>query len=370
MLNPPGLVETAFPEPFNQPPHPVSGTKPGQLPYADIQRFFDEGYLVVRDFFSRHELDPCRRDIETMVEQLAQKLYAAGKVKSLYSDHGLFQRLTKLEQDFEGANILLFKHQKMPQSFQALWSHERLLNVLEQVLGPEIAGHPSWNLRPKTPFSEATNIPWHQDSAYMSNESYDHVIATAWIPFLDATPDNGCLQMARRGHKVGKVARHTCCQGPTWYVTLQEDEMRDTLGVKLEEDVRVEPVEYGGFVLFHNLTPHRSLPNVSGDVRWSVDLRWQSPRHDFGFYGIQQGLLLRSPGQPDLQPAWEEFLKVDRKAVWQKRHQAAEQVEEVVDPEFDTRVTGPWIGKWEIINHNRHTQAFKAFQPVASTSNK
>ena len=28
-------------------------------------------------------------------------------------------------------------------------------------------------------------------------------------------------------------------------------------GVDLEEDVKVEPVEYGGFILFHNLTPHR-----------------------------------------------------------------------------------------------------------------
>ena len=33
------------------------------------------------------------------------------------------------------------------------------------------------------------------DSAYMSNESYDHMIATAWIPFLDATPENGCMQV-------------------------------------------------------------------------------------------------------------------------------------------------------------------------------
>ncbi|GFS02836.1 phytanoyl-CoA dioxygenase 1-like, partial [Elysia marginata] len=80
------------------------------------------------------------------------------------------------------------------QSFQRLWSNERVLNLMEQILGPEVAGHPVWNLRTKTPRSEAVNIPWHQDSAYMSNESYDHMIASAWIPFLDATPENGTLQ--------------------------------------------------------------------------------------------------------------------------------------------------------------------------------
>ena len=63
---------------------------------------------------------------------------------------------------------------------------------------------------------------------------------------------------------------------------------------------------------------------MSNDVRWSVDLRWQSPRQDFGFYGIQQGVLMRCPGQPDLQPDWDEFFKVDRKAVWQKRHMQVE----------------------------------------------
>ena len=49
------------------------------------------------------------------------------------------------------------------QAFRALWSHERFLNVAEQLLGtPEIQGHPVWNLRTKTPKCEATTVPWHQ----------------------------------------------------------------------------------------------------------------------------------------------------------------------------------------------------------------
>ena len=49
------------------------------------------------------------------------------------------------------------------QSFRSLWSNERLLNVAEQLLGTnDIAGHPVWNLRTKTPQNEATTVPWHQ----------------------------------------------------------------------------------------------------------------------------------------------------------------------------------------------------------------
>ena len=36
-----------------------------------------------------------------------------------------------------------------PQAFQDLWTNERLLNVVEQFIGPDIAGHPVWNLRTK-----------------------------------------------------------------------------------------------------------------------------------------------------------------------------------------------------------------------------
>ena len=38
--------------------------------------------MIVEDFFSRAELDPCRDAIAEQVEDLAQKLFAAGKIKS------------------------------------------------------------------------------------------------------------------------------------------------------------------------------------------------------------------------------------------------------------------------------------------------
>ena len=78
-----------------------------------------------------------------------------------------------------------------------LWSCEKLLNMAEQVLGPDVAGHPVWNLRVKTPNNEATLVPWHQDSAYFSEDSYDHMVLTAWIPFLDTDQHNGGMQVAQ-----------------------------------------------------------------------------------------------------------------------------------------------------------------------------
>lgn len=47
--------------------------------------------MLVNDFFTSEELDPCRQSVVEQVERLAQKLYKAGKIKGevgiIYSGH-------------------------------------------------------------------------------------------------------------------------------------------------------------------------------------------------------------------------------------------------------------------------------------------
>ncbi|XP_013416110.1 uncharacterized protein LOC106177775 [Lingula anatina] len=348
-----GVVKEVYPEVFNTIPPQTNEKKPGQLNEEQLKQFYEEGYILVEEFFTPEELEPVRHAVDNLVEELAQKLYKAGKVKKLYSDYGLFERLTMLEKEFPGASILLHKNGKMPQAVRDLWSNERLLNVVEQLIGPDIVGHPVWNLRTKTPKNDATVVPWHQDSAYFDNESYRMMIPTAWIPLLDANENNGCMQVVKNGHKKGKVATHTCCAGPTWYVMLDEEVMEKSLDVDLNEDLVTVPVPYGGFLLFNNLTPHRSLNNYSSVIRWSFDLRWSSLHDPIAFWGLKDGVLLRSSKDPNLKVDWEPFLAVDRTTVQSKALNKEED-------EFNTTISGPWMKKWDIVNHNRHTKGFAA----------
>lgn len=85
----------------------------------------------------------------------------------------------------------------------------------------------------------------------------------------------GLLQMVRGGHRSGRTASHTCCAGNTWYTTLETEVMELELGVKAADDVVTVPVERGSALLFNNLIPHRSLPNLLSCMRWSLDLRFQ-----------------------------------------------------------------------------------------------
>ncbi|KAL8590937.1 hypothetical protein ACOMHN_036764 [Nucella lapillus] len=373
----PGEREDTYPEVFNLKamPPPQAEKKPGQLPESMIRQFFEkgyvvvdsffkpedlqvcrdaiEGYVVVDSFFKPEDLQACRDAIEVLVDGLASMLHRGGKIKNLYKEYGLFERLTKLENESPGANIILHKLGQLPQAFRKLWSHPHLLNVVEQMIGPDIMGHPVWNLRTKTPQNEATTVPWHQDCAYLDNRSYEVLQVTAWIPMLDAGKTQGCMEVASGGHLKGKVARHTACWGNTWYVMLDEEEMVNTLGVDGDKDIVLCEVPYGGMLLLNNMTPHRSLPNVSQDIRWSLDLRWQRPDKDVGFYDMKQGIMMRSRQQPDLQIDWDVFDGIDRTAEAKKN--MGSQSKEEDEERFDTTIQGPWMRKWEIVHTNRHT---------------
>ena len=65
----------------------------------------------------------------------------------------------------------------------------------------------------------AVTHPSLQDNGYLHPESWKVLQVTAWIPLLNATTRNGCMQVIRGGHRAGKTCKHSCCVGGTWYVT-------------------------------------------------------------------------------------------------------------------------------------------------------
>ncbi|WAR20076.1 hypothetical protein MAR_001914 [Mya arenaria] len=283
-----GVVDEAHPEIFDpraMPPQPKE-KKPGQQPEHVIKEYFEKGYLVLPNFFTKEEMEPCRKTTEELVDNLAKKLFEAGKIKNAYENLDLFHRLTKLEEEFPGANVILHKVPNMPMGYRKLWANERLLNLMEQLIGPDIAGNPVWNLRTKTPQNEATTVPWHQDCGYLDNNSY-------------------------------KIWRRAVTGADAWRF----------IGV-------------AGAYFYHCY----SLPNMSDNVRWSLDLRWQRSSDPDGLWGLKKPVVMRVKDKPDFEIDWTEF---------------DSDLETNEDPEFDTTLPGPWMKKWEIVHMNKHTDRHK-----------
>jgi len=349
----PGQGKPGHPELFNLSamPEQPSQLKPGQLPVEKIKLFFEQGFLVVEDFFNSSELDVGLTGIADVVDRVADKIQLAGKLHNLHKDKDVFTRLTHLEQEFPGACILAHKDGVLPQEFISLWANERLLNLMEQILGPKVCANPIWNIRPKAPGHPDGDIPWHQDSGYFDPASYTTLLPVVWIPLLDVDEQNGCLQIVSGGHKTGRVSDHLNCYNDTWHVMMDESKMEETLEIDLNKDVRTLPVKKGSIIVFNNLVPHRSVPNKADMIRWSLDLRFQRPGEAEGLYGEMSPILLRDRDDPTHQADWSPYTANRH----QQQHQmtAGEKDKDILD----TTLFGPWMKQWRIVHGNRHTEA-------------
>ncbi|KAL5008242.1 hypothetical protein ScPMuIL_013823 [Solemya velum] len=354
----PGFTGESHPEIFTVAPPQPKEKKPGQMSPEQVKEFFDDGFTHIENIFTDEELQPSIDALKRIVDELAQKLYKAGKIKNLHEDHGFESRLTMLEQEWEGAVLLAKKQGKMNKGFQDLWSNEKLLNAVEQLLGPDIAAGSIWQPRPKIPNHLETSVPMHQDSGYFDHDSYSALVITAWIPFVDTNKENGCMEFVVGGHRKGIVGRHKMRAGNAFYIEIDDKEIKETLGVDAQANKRIVEVKKGGVLLFSNMIPHRSLPNTSNMIRWSLDVRFQRPDRPFGFWGLKNGVTLRSSKDPLLEPDWDTYNAQDRfKNMKDYENERLEQKDAEGD-EFDTTLTAPYFEKWEIEGTNRHVESY------------
>ncbi len=84
--------------------------------------------------------------MEESVDILVDKLYKGGKITDKHDKASFYERLTLIENQFKGSTVLLHKMGYLPQAFRDLWSNERLLNVVEQFIGPNIAGKKNYKI--------------------------------------------------------------------------------------------------------------------------------------------------------------------------------------------------------------------------------
>ena len=63
-----------------------------------------------------------------------------GKIKDKCEKAGFYERLSLIEKQFKGTAVLLHKLGYLPPGFRQLWANQRLLNAVEQFIGPDIAG--------------------------------------------------------------------------------------------------------------------------------------------------------------------------------------------------------------------------------------
>ena len=179
---------------------------------------------------------------------------------------------------------------------EALCRHPRVLDAVEDVLGPDILVY--W----ATFFIKEAGSPaftaWHQDATYFGLAPHEHV--TAWVALSDASMAAGCMEVLpphgaprQYSHATSRLEHSINAAGQVIVEPLDET------GVTAME------LKAGEMSLHHTLCPHRSAPNAAAHRRVGYGISY-IPAHVRSTGSRRQSALLvrgRDHGNFDLLPS-------------------------------------------------------------------
>jgi hypothetical protein len=213
------------------------------------------------------------------------KLHEHGELSQLYEDEGFETRLAKISGETDQLALSIWNHALHGPEIFHLITNDRVVDLAEQIVGPELIASSVYRLRPKIPNYGYGAVPWHQDSAYLEPFCDPHLILTFWVPLVDATIENGCLWVIPKSH-TGRVVNHKVDKSGK-YLQIERDDFPHT-------GKRVAcPVKKGGILVMTNRTAHASFKNKTDKVRWSMDLRYQDAKLP------TNAKITREPEQPE-----------------------------------------------------------------------
>ena len=243
-----------------------------------------EGYVVIPNGLTVDDLEPLIQDHNGIVDEIAHNLYQQGKVTSLYEGEPFERRLARLADECDEVDGCPDIGATRRHGTYEFLRNGNLVDLIEAFIGPEISCNAVSHVRPKLP---NTDVIFHQDAVFTTQEAKDILQVTVWLPRVEATEENGCLQVQPRVHQQRMV-----------YWTHAAD-LPDVKPVSL-------PMNMGDVLIMHKLTPHGSGPNKTDAVRWSMDLRYRktgepSPRPEW------PSQIVRSRSDPASETAYEDW---------------------------------------------------------------
>ena len=249
-----------------------------------IKKFETEGYLVVPDLMPTNICEQVNTEYTDLLNSLYEGWFAEGLVQTPGGELDFWGKLLSAYQagcdyfqpmdiSLPGDRIIADTPFHIGLAVFNMLTAVPLLDVVEQLIGPELTSNPIQHVRLKPPsvkldLAEArahiTATDWHQDRAVALEDADQTDMVTVWLAMTDATVENGCLQV--QPQTSGQTILPHCARTQTG---IADGFLNESSAVPL-------PVKAGGAVLFHPLTPHASLTNITDGFRWSFDIRFNA----------------------------------------------------------------------------------------------
>lgn len=223
-----------------------------RLTEAELSQFNADGYLLKRALFDAEEVE--------LLEHIAR----ADRALAAESRGNL---------DLQGnVNRLTLRNELLDDMYSAIVRCHRLVDPMEQICGGEVY-HYHHKMNMKEPMVGGA-WEWHQDYGYWYNNGcLFPYMASCFIAVDPSTKENGCLQVIRGSHHMGRV-EHGVVAGQTG-----ADQERVDQALTQMERVHCE-MEPGDALFFHCNLLHRSDANTSPHPRWTLICCYNAKRNN------------------------------------------------------------------------------------------
>lgn len=262
------------------------------LTLEQLIAFQTEGVLVAEGVLRDEDLKPVIDEMNAVIDARARAYQAEGKISNLYEQEPFERRLMLLAEECPEIQRNLDIQNVLGRAMFDFFHNDRLLAVVEQLLGTELSCNPIQHIRAKMPWKGegeqplSESVPWHQDAAVTSKDSEASEIITFWIPLIDAVAETGCMEVMPEVFKQGYL-EHIGSGGTTIAPHLLPG-----------RKPMVAECRKGGIVIMNKYTPHRGTTNRSGKIRWSLDLRFHKTGANSG-REAHPSFAVRSRKRPD-----------------------------------------------------------------------
>ena len=216
------------------------------LTEQQIKKYQNDGFLLLRKFFSKDELDQIIKSIEQF-SRMKPNDWKLGKEMAYYE--------TSTENENERILCRVEKYVDYHQQFQKLANSDKILNVLEDLMGG-----PCVLFKDKINFKRPNGGGFrpHQDVQARWDDFVEYTMSIM-ISTDQSTPENGCLEVAPGQHKRGLIGKYD-----------RPLEGEDLKGMKFE----MVQTEIGDVLFFDHFTPHQSKANKSNKSRSNIYLTY------------------------------------------------------------------------------------------------
>jgi hypothetical protein len=229
-------------------------------PSAD--RFAREGYAIFPDVLDRELVDEAARHVEWLMARHPER------------------RPEDLNHELVGDDPFWVR----------LISDDRLLDVAEQFIGPDIAVFASHYI--VKPPGDGQPVLWHQDAAYWPLDPME--VVTLWLAVDDSVPENGCLRVIPGTHRrdVAAIRARTDVDNLLSSETAMDD---------VDESRAVDLVLTRGSVSVHHPNiVHGSNPNRSTRRRAGLAIRYIPTSTRINVPGWPCAFHVRGDARPDV----------------------------------------------------------------------